>query len=126
MLQKNRCLDERTRYYSFRYSTICYGILGFLCACYNVSPVNLQIHCEGCVIAFGMTHALSCSIVGLVIACHNEIWDELLYLSRHAFTSSSLHAEPLIHQGRTRSDQEIRQGSGKHKDTSEDAMIQGL
>ena len=93
---------------------------------YNVSPVNLQSHCDRCGTAFRVTHALSCSIGGLVIARHNEIRDELLYLSRRAFTSASVRAEPLIHQGRTRSKLEIRQGSDKHKDTREDVMIRGL
>ena len=29
MRQKHRCMSERTWYYSLKYSTICYGILGF-------------------------------------------------------------------------------------------------
>ena len=58
--------------------------------------------------------------------CHNEIRDELLYLSRRAFTSESLRAKPLIHQGRTISEQEIRQGSDNHKDTIGDVVIRGL
>ena len=120
------CLAESTRYYSFRYSTICYGISGFLCACYNVSPVNLQSHCDGCGTAFGVTHTLSCSISSLAIARHNEIHDKLFYLSRRAFTLASIRTEPLIHQGRTRSKLEICQGSNKHKDTRWDVMIQGL
>ena len=39
------------------------------------------------------THALSCSIGGLVIARHKKIHDELLYLSRRAFTSESVSAQ---------------------------------
>ena len=50
----------------------------FKCAHYNVSPVNLQSHGDGCGTAFGVTHTLSCSIGGLVIARQNEILDELL------------------------------------------------
>ena len=73
-----------------------------------------------------MTHTLSCITGGLVIAHHNEIRDELLYISRHAFTSASVRAEPLIHKGRTRSEQEIRQGSDKDKETRGDVMIRGL
>ena len=53
----------------------------FLCACYYVSPVNLQSHCDGCGTAFVVTHALSYSIGGLVIACHKQICDKILYLS---------------------------------------------
>ena len=87
----------------------------FLCARYNVSPLNLQRHCEECGTAFGLTYALSCSTGGQVIMCHNEISDELIYLLRHAFTSACVRAKPLIHQGRTRSEQEIHHGSDKKK-----------
>ena len=73
-----------------------------------------------------MTHVLSCSIGCLVIARHNEIRDKLLYLFQRSFTSEYVCAEPLIHQGRTRYDLEIRQGSDKHKDTEGDVMIRGL
>ena len=97
-----------------------------LCARYNVSPLNLQSHFDGSGTSFGVTHALICSIVGLVIARHNEICDKNLYLSRRAFTSSSVRAEPLIHQGLTRSKLEICQGSNRHKDTRRDVMIRGL
>ena len=88
-----------------------------LCARYNVSPTNLLSHCDKCGTVFRVTHTLSCSIGGLIIACHNKIRDKLLYLSRRAFTSAYVRNKPLIRQGHTRSDQEIRQGSDKHKDT---------
>ena len=73
-----------------------------------------------------MTHALSCSIGGLVITCQKEICDKLIYLSQRAFISEYVRAELLIRQGRTRSKKEIRHGSDKHKDTWGDVMIQGL
>ena len=95
----------------------------FLCARYNVSILNLQSHCNGCVTAFGVTHVPSCSIGNLVIACHNEIHDELLYLSRRAFTSASVRAKTLIHQGRTISEQEMRQGSDKDKERRGDVVV---
>ena len=95
----------------------------FSCACYNVSPVNLHRHCDKCGTAFGVTHTLRYSIGGLVIARHNKICDEILYLSQRAFTSASVHVEPLIHQGCTRSEQEIRQGSDKDKETWGDGMV---
>ena len=43
----------------------------FLCACYNVSPLNIQIKCDGCGTAFGVTHTLSFSTGSLVIARNN-------------------------------------------------------
>ena len=73
-----------------------------------------------------MTQALSFSIGGLVIARHNKIRDELFYISRRDFTSAYVCAKPLIHQGRTRSEQEICLGSDKYKDTRGDVIIQGL
>ena len=61
----------------------------FLCARYNVSPLNLQSHCGRCGTAFGVMHTLSCSIGGLFIACHNEIRDKILYLAWRSFTPVS-------------------------------------
>ena len=87
----------------------------FLCARYKLPPLNLQIHSGGCGTAFGVTHALSWSMDGLFIARHNKICDKILYLSRRAFTSAFVRSKPLIYQGRTRSKQEIRQGSYKDK-----------
>ena len=63
---------------------------------------------------------------GLIIECHNKVRDKLFYLSQRSFTSSYVGTKPLIHQGRTRSELEIRQGSDKHKDTRGDVMIQVL
>ena len=57
---------------------------------------------------------------------HNKIRDELLYLSRLAFTSASVRVEPLIYQGRTRSKQDICQVGDKDKETRGDVMIQSL
>ena len=93
---------------------------------YNVSPLNFQKRCDGRGTAFRVTHTLSCIIGGLVIACHKKIREELLYLYRRTFTSAYVRAEPLIHQGCTRSEQEIRQGSDKDKYTWGDLMIRGL
>ena len=73
-----------------------------------------------------MTHTLSYNIFGLVIARHNKIRDELIYLSQRVFTSAYVRAEPLIYQGRTRSELGIHQGSYKHTDKRGDTMIRGL
>ena len=73
-----------------------------------------------------MTHKPSCSIGGLVIARHNKILDELIYLYQCSFTSSYVRAEPLLHQGRTKSEQEIFQGSDEDKETWGDVMVLGL
>ena len=98
----------------------------FLCKRYNVSPLILQSHYDGCVTVFGVAYALRCNTDSLVIVRHKEIRDKILYLSQHAFTSASVCAKPLIHQGCTRSEQEIRQGSDKDKEMRGDVMIRGL
>ena len=98
----------------------------YLSARYNVSTVNLQSHRDGCGTMFWVTHALICSIGSLVIAHNKKIRDELLYLSRRAFTSEYVRAKPLIHQGRTRSELEKRQVSDMHKKTRDEVTIQGL
>ena len=74
----------------------------FLCACYNVSTLNLQNHYGGCGNDFGVTHSLSCNKGGLVIARHNKVRGELLYISQRAFTPESVRTKPIIHQGHTR------------------------
>ena len=73
-----------------------------------------------------MTHTLSCGTGGLIITQRNKIREKLLYLARRAFTSRSVRAKPLIHQGYTRSEMDISQRSDKEKETREDVMIQGL
>ena len=98
----------------------------FLCTLYNVTPLNLQIHCNGCGTALEVRNTLSCSKGGLVIALHNEVREDLLYLAQQAFTLVSVFSEPRIHQGCTISEREICQGSDKEKKTRGDIMIQGL
>ena len=87
----------------------------FLCAGYNVSPQNLQSHCDRCGTVFGVKHKLSCNTGGLVIVRHNKIHEKILYLSLHAFTLAYVCSKPLIHQGRTRSKQDICQVSENYK-----------
>ena len=99
---------------------------GVFCSCYKVSPLNLQSHCNGCGTVFGVTHTLSCSTGGIFIARHNKIRDKLLYLSQRAFTSAYVRAERLIRQGRTRSEQEICQGSDMDKEMRGGVMVRGL
>ena len=97
----------------------------FLCARYNVTPLNLQIHCNWCGTSFKVRHALICSKGGLVIEVRNEVHGRLLSLTWRSITSASVRAEPLIQQGRTRSEREIHQGSDKDTETQGDVMIRG-
>ena len=98
----------------------------FLCARYNVTPLDLQSHCDGCGTAFKVTRELICSKGVLVIPSHNKVSGKLFFLSRRAFTPSPVFVKPLIHQGRKRSDKEIRQGSDKDKEMRGYMMIRGL
>ena len=98
----------------------------FLCASYNISPLNLQSYGDIFDTAFGVTHSLSCITGSLFIGYHNEICDGILCISRWAFSPVSVRTEPLIHHGRTISEQVIRQGSYKDKETREDVIIRFL
>ena len=97
-----------------------------LCARYNVPPLNLQSHCDGCGTAFRVICTLNCNMGGLVIVGHNKLRDKLLYISQRDFISVSVRSELLIHQGITRSKQGIHQGSEKYKKTRGDMMVQCL
>ena len=52
--------------------------------------------------------------------------DKLLYLAQRAFISLSVRAEPLIHQGRIKSEREICQVGDKYKEMRGDITILGL
>ena len=76
----------------------------FLFTRYNVYlTIKLQSNCDGFVISFNVSHTLICRKGVIFVACHNKVCDKLLYLSRRAFKSESVRAEPLINKGRTRS-----------------------
>ena len=74
-----------------------------VCACYDVTPHNLQSKCDGCDTSFDVRHILICSKVDLVIARHNKIHGGILYLARRALSSASECGKPLIHQVHIRS-----------------------
>ena len=61
-------------------------------------PSTSRRNCNGCGTYLIVSISLSC----LIIARHNEVREKLLYLTRWAFTLSSVHSKPLIQQDRTR------------------------
>ena len=71
---------------------------------------------------FGVRHTLRYYKGGLVIARHKKACEKPLYLSRRAFTSEDVRAEPLIRQGHNKSERETRQGSEKFE-TQGDVII---
>ena len=97
----------------------------FLCACYYVTPPNLQRNFDGRGTSFDVRHALSCIKVGLLITSHNEVCEKLLYISWWALPSASLRVKHFIRQGRIRSEGGTRQGSDI-LDTRGGVIIRGL
>ena len=74
---------------------------------------------------FSAYHALSYSNVGLIIARHNDIFDDIFHLARQAFPTNCVRGKPLIYEGNIRSDEEVCQGA-RRLETSGDILIQGL
>ena len=62
-------------------------------------PKNLPELCDGCGAKFSLEHAQSCKFGGLVHICHDEVGQELMYLSAMALHDSAVRAEPLINPG---------------------------
>ena len=89
-------------------------------------PSTSRATANRCGTAFDVHHTLSCSKGGMVIARHNEVRDEIIYLAQRAFNSESVHVELLILQGHNRSERGVCQGINKYNETRGDAMIQGL
>ena len=71
----------------------------YLCVGYNVNPPNLQNKCDGCMQTFSVHHALSCPNGDIIIACHNEVRDNIIHLLKQAFSPNCILSKPLIHLG---------------------------
>ena len=104
MHQEHGFLAESTGYYDNWYSTCRNGISRFLCACYNVNPPNPQRKCDSFLQTFSVRRTLSYINVGIVVIRHNYICDDIIHISRQAFSPNCICGEPLIHQGCSRSD----------------------
>ena len=94
----------------------------FLCPSYDFTPPNLKKKRQ---LRSVLLHGISCSDRGLIITRHKKVHDELLCLAWRAFPYQCVRGKPLIHQGRSRSDEEIRQGRDR-LETIDDALIWGL
>ena len=105
-----RLISEPTGQYGNRYSTCRNIISQLLCASYTINQLNIQNKFHGCLQTFSVHHALSCSNGGLVIARHNGIHDEIIYLARQACSPNYVCSEDLIRQVRSRSDGKVRHG----------------
>ena len=65
-----------------------------------IEPPDLPSHCDGCLAAFTICHALDCNKGGLVTERHNELCDEVADLVRKAFTPAHVRNDPKIFTGR--------------------------
>ena len=124
-LPKHRFLADRTGYYGNRYNTNGYGILWFFVRMLWCNPPLTLKKCGGCYQSFYIRHGLICSHRGLIISHHNQVHDEILYLNQQDFPSNCVPGEPLIHQGHSRSEEEVRQGRNG-LETWCDVLIWGL
>ena len=72
-----------------------------------------------------MRHTLICRNGGLVIACPNDVRDNIIYLSRQAFSTNCVNGEPLIHLVIHIYEEDVRHGGSIPK-TWGDMSIWGL
>ena len=78
-----------------------------------------------CGTSFDVRHALSCRKGGLIITCHNEVSDKIIYLAQRVFPLESVHGKPLIRQETRRPYREICQVNYR-LETKGDVLIHGL
>ena len=74
---------------------------------------------------FLVHHALSCPNGGLVITRHSEICNEIIHLVKKAPPPNCACGEPVIHLGRTRSEEEVHH-RGRVPETQCDVSTRGL
>ena len=95
------------------------------CVHATMLPPLTLIKCNGCYQYFLVRHVITLRIGELVIACHHEVRDNVIYLSRRDFPHNCICGEPLIHQVCSRTEEEVnnRRG-GLH--TIGDVLVRGL
>ena len=57
-------------------------------------------------------HVLKCKNERIVVALDNKVCDEIIHLSRQAFSRNCVYDGPLIHQSRIISEEEVLQVGG--------------
>jgi hypothetical protein len=63
---------------------------------YGLIPPDLSACCDGCDAPFTLQYALCCKKGGLMISCHNKIWDELIHMAGKATTPSAICDKDLV------------------------------
>ena len=123
-------LDDINRESSVRGTTVTGTVLAatefcnFKCDRYNVNPVNTQNKCAGCTQTVLVRNDLRCPNCYLIITCHNEIYDDIIHLTKQDFYPKCVHGKPLIHLGCSRYEEEVRRG-GILTETRGDVSIRG-
>lgn len=72
---------------------------------FNLAPLNMPQHCDGCGSRMTVEHALQCKKGGLVHIRHDDCAKEFGHLCQLALSNSKVSREPRIHSGVDRSSQ---------------------
>jgi hypothetical protein len=64
---------------------------------YNLAPLDMPGHCDGCGAKMTVEHALSCKVGGLVHIRHDDVGDEWRHLNGLASSFGRVTREPRIH-----------------------------
>ena len=68
--------------------------------------------CDGYFHSFFTGYRLSFRHGGIIITCNDDVHDEILCLAWQSFYLKYVLDKPLIHQGCSTSEEEVRQGKG--------------
>ena len=63
---------------------------------FNLEPLDMPQHCDGCMAKMTVEHALSCKKGGLVHAHHDDVASEWRWLSHCAFSPGKVEHGPYI------------------------------
>ena len=77
------------------------------------------------IIIFSLLIYVRVMVRGIFIACHNEAREKLIHIVKCAFSWNCVCREPLIHQGCSRSNEEMHHRRGE-KYIGGDSLIRGL
>ena len=64
---------------------------------YNLKPLDMPSHCDGCGAKLTVEHAMSCKVGGLVHCRHDTTSDEFRHLAGCAFGFNKVEREPRIY-----------------------------
>ena len=86
---------------------------------FNLEPLDMPQHCDGCMSRMTVEHALSCKKGGLVHARHDDVASEWRWLSRCAFSPGKVEREPYINSSVGRRQREIEAAGEQQNATTQ-------